>query len=504
MGIFDYIYDFWGLTGLPNAGLEISLITFVLLSIYWYRRPANSPPGPRGIPFFGMYPFVGKFMERTMAKWKKTYGPVMLVRMGLQDMLVLNNFESIYQALVKQPTKFSGRPRSPLLEELTQGGGMAVTDYGPLWKSQRKFGVTTLRGFGVGKKSMESRVSEEISYLNEAIRSENGKAFNISNVLHKAISNNICNVTFGKRYDYDDKFFEDVLHKLLTGFENQAVAFVIRILTLAPWLRKVPPVSSICEMFKSDFAVVFEFLQDIINQHEESYDQEDLRDFIDAFLKEMKKGKDKNFSGNQLLQYIRELFIAGTETTASTLNWALLCLLHFPESQKKLREEVLNVIGAEGVASMSHKPSMPFTNAFIQELMRYRTLAPLSLFHKTNEDAELFGYFIPKNTVVAPNIWAVHNDSEYWKEPEKFQPERFINDKGEFVASSHVIPFSVGPRYCLGEQLARMEVFLFLVSMVQKFEFSPDLDDGKLPVIDDGVNSTAFIPHLYSLVAKEI
>ncbi|XP_076818420.1 cytochrome P450 2U1-like isoform X2 [Clavelina lepadiformis] len=433
MGIFDYIYDFWGLTGLPNAGLEISLITFVLLSIYWYRRPANSPPGPRGIPFFGMYPFVGKFMERTMAKWKKTYGPVMLVRMGLQDMLVLNDFESIYQALVKQPTKFSGRPRSPLLEELTQGGGMAMADYGPLWKSQRKFGVTTLR-----------------------------------------------------------------------GFENQAVAFVIRILMLAPWLRKVPPVSSICEMFKSDSAVVFEFLQDIINQHEESYDQEDLRDFIDAFIKEMKKAKGKAFSGNQLLQYIRELFIAGTETTTSTLNWALLCLLHFPESQKKLREEVLNVIGAEGVASMSHKPSMPFTNAFIQELMRYRTLVPLSLFHKTNEDTELFGYFIPKNTVVAPNIWAVHNDPEYWKEPEKFQPERFINDKGEFVASSHVIPFSVGPRYCLGEQLARMEVFLFLVSMVQKFEFSPDPDDRNLPVIDDGVNSTGFIPHLYSLVAKEI
>ncbi|CAK8694869.1 unnamed protein product [Clavelina lepadiformis] len=499
--MFDYNFvaiDF------SQLAAQIALIASVLLLTYWYRRPPNSPPGPRGIPLFGVYPFVGKYMERKLAKWKKVYGPVISVRLGIRDMVVLNDLNSINQALVKQHTGFSGRLQIQLIQEITKGGGIGSLDYGPFWKSQRKFGLITFRGFGVGKKSMESRVSEELACFNEAIRSENGKAFDISNFMHKAISNTICNVIFGKRFDYDDKNFELILHRLLKGFADQLTAFTFRLILMAPWLRRVPPISFMCLRISRDLSNVLKFLQSIIDEHEQTYDKENMRDFIDAYLKEIKNGEDKDFTNNQLLQYIRELFLAGTETTSSTLNWALLCLLHYPETQKKLRKEILCVIGSEGTASMSHQSSMPYTCAFIHELMRYRTLAPLSVFHKTNEDTELNGYFIPKNTLVAPNIWAVHNDPEYWEEPEKFKPERFINEKGEFVPSSHVIPFSVGPRHCLGEKLARMEVFLFLVSMVQKFEFLPDPEAKELPDIDDGVSSTGFIPHPYCLVAKEM
>ncbi|XP_076802018.1 cytochrome P450 2U1-like [Clavelina lepadiformis] len=501
MNILGYNFDLFDFTQ-PIA--HLALIASVVLLIFWYRRPPNSPPGPRGIPLFGVSIYVGKYMERTLAKWKNTYGSIMSVRLGLRDILVLNDFESINQALVKQQATFSGRPHLKLLDEITKGGGIATLDYGDLWKSQRKFGLMTLRGFGVGKKSMESRVSEEVACLNEAIRSENCKAFDISNILHKAISNNICDVILGKRFDYDDKHFEEVMHQLLSPFEDQLMAFTILISKVAPWLAKIPPMSFLVSRIFSKLRFVHEFLQNIIDEHEQSYDKENMRDFIDTFLKEMKKGDNQDFSSHQLLEYIRQLFLAGTETTSSTLNWALLCLLHYPESQRKMRKEIIDVIGFEGTASMSHKSSMPYTCAFIHELMRYRTLAPLSVFHKTNEDTELNGYFIPKNTLVAPNIWAVHNDPEYWEEPETFKPERFINEKGEFVSSSHVIPFSVGPRFCLGEQLARMEIFLFLVSMVQKFEFLPDPEAKELPDIDDGVKGVGFIPHSFRLVAKQM
>ena len=91
-----------------------------------------------------------------------------------------------------------------------------------------------------------------------------------------------------------------------------------------------------------------------------------------------------------------------------------------------------------------------------------------------------------------------------WKDPEKFLPERFLDEQGNFVSSNHVIPFSVGPRHCLGEQLARMEVFIFLVGMLQKFEFLPDPNENELPTIDDGSVGLAYVPLPYKLVAKEV
>ena len=101
------------------------------------------------------------------------------------------------------------------------------------------------------------------------------------------------------------------------------------------------------------------------------------------------------------------------------------------------------------------------------------------------------------------NFWAVHNDETFSEKPEIFNPDRFLDEEGNFVRSPHVIPFSVGPRHCLGEQLARIEVFIFLVSIVSRFELLPDPEGNELPDIS-GSNAFVFVPKPYKLVAKEI
>ena len=106
---------------------------------------------------------------------------------------------------------------------------------------------------------------------------------------------------------------------------------------------------------------------------------------------------------------------------------------------------------------------------------------------------------------IHPNLWAVHNDPNLWKNPEIFNPERFLDEQGNFIKSNHVIPFSVGPRRCLGEQLARMEVFIFLIGMVQKFKFLPDKGSKKLPSIDVNCDSNlSSIPKRFFITAKQI
>ncbi|XP_078484970.1 cytochrome P450 2U1-like isoform X1 [Ciona intestinalis] len=488
-----------------SACLSIVFFTAFLALCYWYKRPSNFPPGPRGVPFLGVIPFLGNYPARVMRKWSRNYGPVMSVRMGSRDLVVLNSHESIQKALVKQSQNFSGRPNLPALTQVTDGLGLATLDYTDDWKTQHRFGLTTLRGFGVGKRSMEDRIVEEVAYLNDAIRSHNGKPFDILGILGNAVSNNTCSVVMGRRFDYDNKRFKKIIALLSGLFTNPKSNSTIILVLFMPFLMKIPPFSRINNKRVDSINEIKRLLREIVHEHELSFDKDDIRDFMDAFIAEQKKNdKHSSFTDLQLLQYVRDLFVAGTETTTSTLRWSILCLIHNPEMQEKLRKEISKVIGQDRVPAMSDKTQMPYTCAFMQEVFRYRTLVPLSLFHVTNDDVSLNGYSIPKGTTVLPNLWAAHNDPDVWDEPSKFKPERHLDEKGNFVQSKHVIPFSVGPRHCLGEQLARMEIFIFLVSMVQKFEFLPDPNEPDLPEIENGSCGTVFVPFRFKQIAKMI
>ncbi|CAK8679945.1 unnamed protein product [Clavelina lepadiformis] len=490
---------------LPDVLYSPIIFMVAIISLYFVygrRHKSNKfPPGVRGIPVVGVIPFVGKYPERKFLKWSKKHGEIMSVQMGMSDWIILNSLESINEALAKQPTKFSGRPTQPVYHQIDAGYGIILTDYGALWKSQRKFGLMTLRGFGVGKKSMEDRIREEATYLNEKIRKQGQKAFDIADLLPFAVSNIICGVVFGKQYDYDDPFFKKIVTAVLEMFGSLMINTAVTIMSFAPILMHIPPFTIANRMFAAKINTINEIVTDIIDEHEKTFGPDHPRDFIDAFLKEKRIGTPC-FTNDQLMAYARHLFIAGTETTSSTLSWAILCLVHYPQIQKKLRNEILEVQGA-GFGSFD-RSKMPYTNAFIHELMRFRTVAPLGVPHKLSEDSEIYGYVIPKGTQVLTNLWAVHHDPSYWDDPETFNPDRFIDKKGEFVKSNHVIPFSVGPRFCLGEQLARMEVFIFLVSIVQKFEILPDPDAGKLPDINDGINGVVFTPKPYKILCKEL
>ncbi|XP_039258554.1 cytochrome P450 2U1-like [Styela clava] len=134
--------------------------------------------------------------------------------------------------------------------------------------------------------------------------------------------------------------------------------------------------------------------------------------------------------------------------------------------------------------------------------MRHRTLVPLSVFHKTNEEAILYGYSIPKNTTVCPNIWAVHFDPEHFENPEEFRPGRFLDGDGKFIKSNRVIPFSVGQRGCLGQQLAKMEIFIILIGLLQKLRVGPD-PEKPLPSFYIGGNCIAtYEPPQFEVVFK--
>ena len=140
-----------------------------------------------------------------------------------------------------------------------------------------------------------------------------------------------------------------------------------------------------------------------------------------------------------------DLFVAGTDTTATTLKWAILYLMLHPDIQRKIHEELDMVIGRERMPTLEDRKVLPYTEAVLLEIQRIATIVPLSVPHSTAYDTKLAGYDIPAGTFILSNLWAVHHDPKVWKDPEEFKPERFLNEDGTAVVQrEELIPFSIG------------------------------------------------------------
>ncbi|GFY73858.1 vitamin D 25-hydroxylase [Trichonephila inaurata madagascariensis] len=168
-----------------------------------------------------------------------------------------------------------------------------------------------------------------------------------------------------------------------------------------------------------------------------------------------------------------DIFGAGSETVRTSILWFVYSMAAFPDTQKKVQQEISEVIGTERDPEYLDMKCMPYTHAVIMELMRWKTIVPLDLMHYTLADTKVGGYDIPKETIVIANFWQAHNDPRYWEEPETFKPERFLSKDGKsIVKSKYFMPFSLGKRACPGESMAYLEMFLYFTSMLQKYDIS--------------------------------
>ncbi|XP_071477324.1 cytochrome P450 2U1-like [Diadema antillarum] len=215
------------------------------------------------------------------------------------------------------------------------------------------------------------------------------------------------------------------------------------------------------------------FVLDMIESHKQTFDPADTRDFIDLYLKKMTgtKGSDSSFDVNNLTASITDLFLAGTETTATSLKWSVMFMMDNPDVQERVQAEIDKVVGRSRLPTLDDRKDLIYTNAVLLECMRLGTVAPLGVAHTALEDATLGGYSIPKGGVLFANIWQILRDKRYWDQPEEFKPERFLSRDGQLLKVDEFVPFSTGRRVCLGEQLGRMELFLFFSSLLHRFTF---------------------------------
>uniref|UniRef100_A0A9L0RBR8 Cytochrome P450 n=1 Tax=Equus caballus TaxID=9796 RepID=A0A9L0RBR8_HORSE len=374
--------------------------------------------------------------------------------------------------------------------------------YGPVWRQQRKFSHSTLRHFGLGKLSLEPKIIEEFKYVKEEMQKHGAVPFSPFPIVSKAVSNIICSLCFGQRFDYNDTEFKKMLDLMSRALEI-CLNTQLLLVNICSWLYYLPfgPFKELRQIEKD----ITTFLKKIIKDHRESLDVENPRDFIDMYLlhmeEERKSNSDSSFNEDYLFYIIGDLFFAGTDTTTNSLLWCLLYMSLNPEVQEKVHEEIERVIGPDRAPSLTDKAQMPYTEATIMEVQRLTVVVPLSIPHMTSETTVLQGYTIPKGTVVLPNLWSVHRDPAIWEEPDEFHPNRFLDDQGQLVKKEAFIPFGIGKRVCMGEQLAKMELFLMFASLIQSFKFALP-KDSETPLLT-GRYGLTLAPHPFNVIISK-
>ncbi|XP_044130666.1 cytochrome P450 2C18-like [Bufo gargarizans] len=457
--------------------LALCVICLVLIT----KWPGNSkwkrmPPGPAPLPVLGnILQLNMKELPESFMKLAKVYGDIFTVHFGPRTVVVLNGYDAVREALVDRADVFSNRAKVPAAEFVFKDYGVLLSN-GERWKQLRRFSLTTMRNFGMGKRSVEERILEESRCLRDELKKNTGSFIDPTYLFTLAVSNVICSIVFGERFEYEDEKFLNLLTMLKEAFKIRSSSTGQLLNSFPKLFLRIPgPQQKVLKNISS----IKEFVMDKVKEHQETLDLNCPRDFIDCFLIKMEEEKEipnTEFHFQNLIVTVINLFFAGTETTSNTLRIGLRILLKYPEVLAKVQKEIDLIIGPNHCPSVEDRSKMPYTEAVIHEIQRFGDILPLGVPHATAETTIFRGYTIPKGTTVFLLLTSALKDPKYFQNPEKFDPSRFLDKNGGFQKNEAFIPFSTGKRICLGEGMAKMELFLFLTYILQNFNLKSDVD----------------------------
>ncbi|XP_027795752.2 cytochrome P450 2C55 isoform X1 [Marmota flaviventris] len=416
-------------------------VSCLLLLSAWRQSSGRGklPPGPTPLPIIGNILQIDvKNISKSLTHLSKVYGPVFTLYLGRKPMVVVHGYEAVKEALDDLGEAFSGRGTFPVIERLNNELGVIFSN-GTKWKELRRFSLMTLRNFGMGKRSIEDRVQEEARCLVEELRKNSGSPSDPTFILGCAPCNVICSIIFQNRFDYKDKNFLNLMGKFNENFK----------ILNSPWMQE--------------------------NHNQQS-----------------------EFTIESLLATVTDMFVAGTETTSTTLRYGLLLLLKHQEITAKAQEEIEHVIGRHRSPCMQDRSHMPYTDAVVHEIQRYINLIPNNVPHAATCNIKFRNYIIPKGTDLITSLTSVLHDDKEFPNPETFDPGHFLDENGNFKKSDYFMPFSTGKRMCVGEGLARMELFLFLTTILQNFKLKPVIDPKDIDTTPIA-NAFGCVPPLYQL-----
>ncbi|KAF4519623.1 hypothetical protein B566_EDAN003790, partial [Ephemera danica] len=405
-------------------------------------KPKQFPPGPTWLPVVGCFSQFSRLYSRlgyyhlVWDELYRIYGPLVGLKLGRDRLVIVSGLHAIKH--VSSRADCEGRPDGFFyrMRSFEQRLGVVFTD-GQIWQEQRRFSSRHLRSLGLAPGVIDHIISQEVEDLIVTMRrscenSSQGSEMDLHSLCNVSVLNALWAVVAGQRFELTDS-------RLLAIFKLQHDSFRQLdmsggIINQMPFIRFVAPERSGYNTLIQTVNANYDFLRETLIEHQ----------------KTIIFGKPQL----QLMTLCFDLFMAGSETTNVTLGFLLLLMLHYPEVQTRVQDELDHVVGTHRLPLLSDRPNLPYVEAVIMETLRFINPAPVA------------------DTILLMSIWSVHMDREHWGDPEIFRPERFLDATGQnLIKYECFIPFGIGKRRCLGEALAKNNLFLFFAALLQNFKF---------------------------------
>nr|CAD2168816.1 unnamed protein product [Meloidogyne enterolobii] len=467
--------------------------TLLFWNFVWKRK--GLPPGPVPLPIFGNAFSMNNSIYEQFQIWAKEYGPVYTIWIGEDPTVIVTDYEIMRDLFIKEGDIYAGRN---LMGNLFKKFSVVKDDYGGVirtegdpWKVVRRFGLQSMRNLGVGRAGLEKHLLEDmerfIEQIKEEISENGGYNVNLQSKIERLAGTTVNRVTFG--YPFDDEHMSE-FYQIKHHLEEQTCllsSLTGLMLITMPWLRYFPIFSQTFRKLDNNLKICYEFIKRPINKRVSERDKQtpeergEPNDLVDYFLDQIETGKDEYFSLKTIAPFCFDLFLAGQDTTSTTLNFLILYLILDQRVQSKMHEELDRLEeekgrnGFDNSVTQADRGKLPFLNAVINETQRVCNLLPLNLTHRTMADAQILGgkYHLRKGISIIPQICCVLFDEKIFPNPLRFEPERFLDDQGQLKRIEEFIPFSLGKRICMGESLAKTELFLFTANFFRHFQVLP-------------------------------
>ncbi|KAJ4774570.1 Cytochrome P450 [Rhynchospora pubera] len=460
-----------------SVNIIVSILLLISITILLHYRSKNNkkklPPSPPALPVLGHLHLLKKPLHRTLIDISCQYGPITFLRFGARPAIVISSHTLAEQCFTTYDLSFSNRVQLPsvMLPNI-----MGFVDYGSYWRSVRQIAVVELLSNQQLQASSDTRAEEIKDMVHQLFQSyklhENSggqnyfRRLDFKKMIFELNMNIMMMLIAGEKFYGDkikdveetQKFREAVKGWFeLTGSANvEDFIPLLRILDLQGVMKKMKCITEVIE----------EMAQKIIDDHRQEGSGK-KKTMIGTMLELGKKDSEK-YSDFVIRNLAINLLIGGTETSATTIEWAMALLLNNPHILQKGRAEVDAQVGNQRLIQESDLNHLPYLHCIISETLRIFPPGPLLVPHESREEIFLRGYEIPKGTMLLVNVYQIQRDPEIWEEPKKFKPERFEDGKSN---GNWMAPFGMGRRRCPGEALAMREVGVVLGALIQCFDW---------------------------------
>ncbi|KAL6874672.1 hypothetical protein ACP4OV_013337 [Aristida adscensionis] len=511
------------------ALLLIGLLPLLVLAIKKPSSPRSDgrrrlPPSPPGLPLLGHLPLLGSLPHRTLRSLAASHGPVMLLRLGRVPTVVASSPAAAREVMKTRDLAFASRARVRMAELLLYGRDMVFAPYGERWRQARRVSVLHLLSLRRVLSFRRAREQEAAALLARVRRAGGGGGVNLSDLLISYANGVISRAAFGDDGwgGLDGDGGGGKLRKVFADFEELLGTATVG--EFVPWLAWVDTLRGVDAKARRTFEALDALLERVIADHRRRRlggrraGDDDHRDFVDMLLDVNEEEGDAGavrFDTVDIKAIVLDMFAAATDTTYTTLEWAMAELINHPDEMRRVQDEIRAAVcdgdgggggGGDGHrVTEDHLSRLRRVRSVIKETLRLHAPVPLLVPRETVEDTELLGYRVPARTRVVVNAWAIGRDAAAWECAEEFAPERFAGDDDDAAAAAaaaadpyspgqefRFVPFGAGRRGCPGVGFAAPSIELALASLLCHF-------DWELPA---GGPSTLAMDELYGLSVR--